>query len=123
MPARLFQADPVGARAAALEATLRSLDAVLGEPIAGCLMRGADGESCVDVRSPLDIEDELGMPGGHIFHRDLAWPFAECDEHVGAWGVETANARILLCGAGARRGGGVSGVPGRNAAMAALGTR
>jgi phytoene dehydrogenase-like protein len=27
---------------------------------------------------------------------------------------------VLLCGAGARRGGGVSGVPGRNAAMAAL---
>jgi len=30
---------------------------------------------------------------------------------------------VLLCGAGARRGGGVSGIPGRNAAMAVLGGR
>ena len=39
MPARLFDADPGGARAAALEATLRSLDSVLAEPIADCVMR------------------------------------------------------------------------------------
>ena len=61
------------------------------------------------------------MPGGHIFHRDLSWPFAERDEEAGRWGVETPHAGILLCGAGARRGGGVSAIPGRNAAMAALG--
>jgi phytoene dehydrogenase-like protein len=30
---------------------------------------------------------------------------------------------ILLCGAGARRGGGVGAIPGRNAAMAVLGER
>ena len=42
---------------------------------------------------------------------------------AGGWGVETAHRRILLCGAGARRGGGVSGIPGRNAAMAVLATR
>jgi phytoene dehydrogenase-like protein len=34
--------------------------------------------------------------------------------------VETANPRILLCGAGATRGGGVSGIPGHNAAMKIL---
>jgi phytoene dehydrogenase-like protein len=120
MPARLFARDPDGARTAALEATLRSLDSVLSEPIAGCLLRGPDGAPCLEVRSPLDIEDELRMPAGHIFHRDLAWPFAEHEDEVGAWGVETAHRRILLCGAGARRGGGVSGVPGHNAAMATL---
>jgi phytoene dehydrogenase-like protein len=120
MPARLFARDPDGARAAALEATLRSLDSVLAEPLSGCLLRGPDGAPCLEVRSPLDIEDELRMPGGHIFHRDLAWPFAERDDEVGEWGVETGHPRILLCGAGARRGGGVSCVPGRNAAMAAL---
>jgi phytoene dehydrogenase-like protein len=122
MPARLFEADPQGARAEALGATLRSLDSVLAEPIDDCILRGADGDRCLEVRSPLDIEDELRMPRGHIFHRDLAWPFAERDEEVGSWGVETAHPRILLCGAGARRGGGVSGVPGRNAAMAVLAT-
>jgi len=120
MPARLFVADPEGARAAALEATMRSLDSVLGEPIAGCLLRRPDGEPCLEVHSPLDIQQELRMPAGHIFHRDLAWPFAEREDEVGTWGVESAHRSILLCGAGARRGGGVSGVPGRNAAMAIL---
>ena len=61
-----------------------------------------------------------GCPGGNIFHRDLAWPFAEDEAQVGTWGVETASPRVLLCGAGARRGGGVSGIPGHNAAKAVL---
>ena len=86
-------------------------------------MARPDGEPCIEVRSPLDIERELRMPGGHIFHRDLSWPFAEEDGAVGSWGVETEHPSVLLCGAGARRGGGVSGVPGRNAAMAVLGER
>jgi phytoene dehydrogenase-like protein len=120
MPARLFLDDPEGARAAALQATMRSLDSVLGEPIAGCLLSGPDGQACLEVHSPLDIQRELRMPAGHIFHRDLAWPFAERGDEVGTWGVESAHRSILLCGAGARRGGGVSGVPGRNAAMAIL---
>jgi phytoene dehydrogenase-like protein len=30
---------------------------------------------------------------------------------------------VVLCGAGARRGGGVSGIPGHNAAMAVLACR
>jgi phytoene dehydrogenase-like protein len=34
--------------------------------------------------------------------------------------VETRHPNVLLCGAGAVRGGGVSGVPGHNAAMAVL---
>ena len=33
------------------------------------------------------------MPGGHIFHRDLAWPYAERDDEVGRWGVETGHAQ------------------------------
>ena len=123
MPARLFAADPVGAREAALDATLASLDSVLAEPIGDCLMRLPDGRPCVEARSPLDIEQELRMPGGHIFHRDLSWPFAEHEADVGRWGVETDEPRVLLCGAGARRGGGVSGIPGRNAAMALLQAR
>jgi phytoene dehydrogenase-like protein len=61
-----------------------------------------------------------GLPGGHIWHTDLAWPFADDDADVGRWGVETAYPRVLICGAGARRGGGVSGIGGHNAAMAIL---
>ena len=36
------------------------------------------------------------------------------------WGVATGHPRVLLCGAGAVRGGGVSGIGGHNAAMATL---
>jgi phytoene dehydrogenase-like protein len=122
-PARLFAADNDAARDAVLRATFASLDSVLAEPIEDCLMRDTEGRLCVEARTPLDLEDELGLPAGHIFHRDLAWPYAEDDADVGTWGVETGHSRLLLCGAGARRGGGVSGIPGHNAAMVVLGRR
>jgi phytoene dehydrogenase-like protein len=123
MPARLFGRDPERAGAAALERTLRSLDSVLAEPLEDCLLRTPDGARCVEARSPIDLEHDLRMPRGHIFHRDLRWPFAESENEVGAWGVETDDPRVLICGAGARRGGAVSGIPGRNAAMAVLQAR
>ena len=94
------------------------LDAHLAEPLADCLAADADGRPCIEAKTPLDLERDLRLPGGNIFHRDLAWPYAQ--EGTGRWGVETAHANVLLCGAGAVRGGGVSGVPGHNAAMAVL---
>ncbi|MET8327779.1 NAD(P)/FAD-dependent oxidoreductase [Streptomyces sp. NPDC005181] len=118
-PARLFAADNEATRAALLKATLAELDAHLDEPIADCLAVDGNGEPCIEAKTPLDLERDLRLPGGHIFHRDLAFPYAT--ESSGRWGVETAHANVLLCGAGAVRGGGVSGVPGHNAAMAALG--
>ncbi|MFJ4849738.1 MULTISPECIES: phytoene desaturase family protein [unclassified Streptomyces] len=124
-PARLFAADPAGAKDALLRATLAQLDAVLAEPLADCLAVDADGRPCIEAKSPLDLEREVGLPGGHIFHRDLSFPYAREDsadgEDAGPWGVGTAHANVLLCGAGAVRGGGVSGIPGHNAAMAVLG--
>ncbi len=125
MPARLFETAGAGAgaaiaRGAALDATLRSLDTVLAEPIADCIMQTADGEPCIDVHTPADLAHELRMPRGNIFHGDLAWPFADDPDEAGRWGVETDDPAILVCGAGARRGGGVSGIPGHNAAMAVL---
>ncbi|MFF3250690.1 phytoene desaturase family protein [Actinacidiphila glaucinigra] len=120
-PARLFADDPAQAKESLLKATLAQLDAVLAEPLADCLAVDADGRPCIEAKSPLDLEREVGLPGGHIFHRDLAFPYAESGG--GAWGVGTAHANVLLCGAGAVRGGGVSGVPGHNAAMAVLGGR
>ncbi|MFB8143484.1 phytoene desaturase family protein [Streptomyces parvus] len=118
-PARLFAADNDAARAALLKATLAELDAHLEEPITDCLALDANGEPCIEAKTPLDLERDLRLPGGHIFHRDLSFPYA--DESTGRWGVETAHANVLHCGAGAVRGGGVSGIPGHNAAMAALG--
>jgi phytoene dehydrogenase-like protein len=120
MPARLFRDEPERVKREAVAATLRSLNEVLAEPIEDCLALDADGAPCIEARTPLELEAELALPGGNIFHRDLAWPFAESDADVGRWGVETDHLRILICGAGARRGGGVSGIPGHNAAMAVL---
>ena len=123
LPARLFREDNDAMRERALEATLASLDSVLAEPVRDCVWRDPEGRACIEARTPLDLEVELGLPGGNIFHRDLTWPFAETEAEVGTWGVETDDPRLIVCGAGARRGGGVSGIPGRNAAMAVLGRR
>ncbi|MER7584104.1 NAD(P)/FAD-dependent oxidoreductase [Kitasatospora sp. NPDC097691] len=145
MPARLF-GDPA-AKDRALAASLAQLDAVLAEPIADCLATDADGRPCVEARTPPELEREIGLPGGHIFHRDLSFPFRDesfpgrddgrddgrDEDLAGAadaraaeggaaarWGVATDRPNVLLCGAGAVRGGGVSGIPGHNAAQAVL---
>jgi phytoene dehydrogenase-like protein len=118
MPARLFRDDHDAARDAAVRATLQSIDSVLAEPIEDCLLRTPAGAPCLEAHTPVELEAELGMPGGHIFHRDLTWPFAEDASEVGRWGVETARENVFVCGAGARRGGAVSGIPGHNAARA-----
>lgn len=111
-------------RARLTTAVLASLDSVLAEPIEPLLALDARGAPCVEVKTTRDLEEALAMPGGHIFHGPLAWPWAEADEPLDTparrWGVATEHERILVCGAGARRGGGVSGIGGHNAAMAAL---
>ncbi|WP_406437979.1 NAD(P)/FAD-dependent oxidoreductase [Streptomyces sp. NBC_01613] len=117
-PARLFDRDNDSVREELLKSTLAQLDAHLAEPLADCLATDADGRPCIEARTPLDLERDLRLPGGNIFHRELTWPYAQDD--TGRWGVETGHPNVLLCGAGAVRGGGVSGVPGHNAAMAVL---
>lgn len=120
-PYRLFAGNNDVVRRHAVARALASVDSVLAEPIESCLLRDANGDPCVRASTPVDLEQELGMPGGNIFHRPLQWPFATNQVDVGRWGVETEHPRILLAGAGAQRGGGVSGIAGRNAAMAVLG--
>ena len=66
-------------------------------------------------------------PGGHIFHGHLEWPWANnrarLDTPDQQWGVPTGLPRVFLAGAGARRGGAVSGIAGHNAAQAVLASR
>ena len=54
------------------------------------------------------------MPGGNIFHEPLSWPFVEDGDSLrdsaSRWGVESGIPHVLLGGASARRGGGVSGI-------------
>ncbi|NQX05673.1 NAD(P)/FAD-dependent oxidoreductase [Rathayibacter sp. VKM Ac-2856] len=123
-PDRLLTGDGAPTRAELEAAVLDSIDSVLAEPIRDLLLADADGNPCIETRTTRDLEESLGLPGGHIFHGPLAWPFAEDDEPLDTpaqrWGVATEHPRVLLCGAGARRGGGVSGLGGHNAAMAVL---
>ena len=125
VPDRLLtEANNESMRDALQAAVLASLDSVLGEPIEPLLLADADGRPTIETRTTLDLEHSLRMPGGNIFHGPLSWPFAEDDEPLATaaqrWGVATAHERVLLCGAGARRGGAVSGIGGHNAAMAVL---
>lgn len=123
-PVDLFRADPDGARQRAEAAALRSLQQVLAEPLADALATDRDGRPCVETLTPLDLERELRLPGGHIFHGDLAWPWLDDRQAVSTpaeqWGVGTDHPGLLVCGSGARRGGAVSGLGGHNAAMAVL---
>jgi phytoene dehydrogenase-like protein len=123
-PPAVFADDPVGLRDEGVERALDALDAHLVEPVRDCVATDADGRPCIEAKTPLDLEAALHMPGGHIFHGDLQWPWlddgTEPASPAEAWGVATPDARVLLCGAGAQRGGAVSGIGGHNAAHALL---
>jgi phytoene dehydrogenase-like protein len=119
-PWRLFAADNATMRERVVRRCLEGLNEWLAEPIEDCLARGRNGEPCLEAKSPVDIEQELGLYHGNIFQRALSFPFAETPAEVGTWGVETEHPNVFLCGSSARRGGGVSGIPGHNAAMKVL---
>ena len=73
------------------------------------------------IKSPLDIERDLGMVGGDIFHGALHLDQLFSLRPVAGWADYRMPVKDLyLCGSGAHPGGGVSGLPGRNAAKAML---
>lgn len=118
-PARLFREE--GAKERAVRLALDGLTRHLAEPVEQCLAVDANGEPCVEALSPLDVQARLAMPGGHIFHGDLEWPWAGEHHPPGSWGVETQYPNVVVCGSGAVRGGAVSGIPGRAAALCIAG--
>jgi phytoene dehydrogenase-like protein len=126
LPATLFddQATRAARKQLAVERAIASLNKHLLDPIESVVAREANGEPCVEAKIPQDIEADLNMPGGHIFHGDLAWPWAAeaaaLEAPAARWGVATGTDGILLCGSGATRGGAVSGLGGHNAAQAVL---
>jgi phytoene dehydrogenase-like protein len=69
------------------------------------------------VLSPLDLEREFGLTGGDIFHGaltlDQLWSARPV---LGHGDYRSPVRRLYLCGAGTHPGGGVTGLPGRNAA-------
>jgi phytoene dehydrogenase-like protein len=71
--------------------------------------------------SPLDLEEKLGLAGGDIFHGALGLDQLWAARPMLGYGdYRTPLKRLYLCGAGAHPGGGVTGVPGHNAAREML---
>ena len=71
--------------------------------------------------SPLDLERELGLVGGDIFHGALGLDqLFSARPLLGQGNYRGALPGLYLCGAGTHPGGGVSGLPGRNAAREIL---
>ena len=126
LPATLFDDPATRAerKRLAVERAIAALDQHLVDPIESVVARDADGRPCIEAKIPQDIEADLGMPGGHIFHGDLSWPWAAdtgaLDTPAARWGVATGRDGVLLCGSGAQRGGAVSGLGGHNAAQAIM---
>jgi len=120
LPYSLFKEDNAAAKAKVVRRFIEGLDRHLDTPIGECLALDRQGHPCLEAMSAFDLEANLGMPKGNIFHRPLSWFFAEHPSEVGRYGCETDFPNVWICGSSARRGGAVSGIPGRNAAIAIL---
>ncbi|MGH8309421.1 MAG: phytoene desaturase family protein, partial [Steroidobacteraceae bacterium] len=73
------------------------------------------------VLTPLDLETRFGLVGGDIFHGALGLDQLWAARPVLGYGdYRTPVQGLYLCGAGAHPGGGVTGLPGANAAREML---
>ena len=120
MPYRLFESEHDSKRDAVLQKYFRALDQICDEPFVNCLARNRNGDLCVEIKTPQDLQRDVDLDLGNIYHNAPSWFYAEDDQWDGKWGVETAYEGILRAGSSAVRGGAVSGIPGRNAAMCIL---
>lgn len=120
LPYELFIKDNEATKKEVVAKFLKGINDYLAEPLEDCLATDKSGNLCLEAKSSVDLEKELGMPRGNIFHNGLSWFYAEEPDAIGKWGVETAYEHIYICGSGAARGGAVSGIPGRNVAKVVL---
>jgi phytoene dehydrogenase-like protein len=73
------------------------------------------------VLTPLDLEREFGLVGGDIFHGALALDqLFSARPVLGYADYRMPIQGLYLCGSGAHPGGGVTGIPGKNAAREIL---
>jgi phytoene dehydrogenase-like protein len=69
------------------------------------------------IKSPLDLERDLGLLGGDIFHGALSLDqIYAARPALGYANYRTPIAGLYMCGSGTHPGGGVTGAPGHNAA-------
>ena len=123
MPYRLFEQEHDRRRDQVRELYLAGIDRLCEDSIHECLARDRQGQPCIEIMTPQDLEREADLDWGNIFHNQLTWFFADDPSQVGQWGVETQFPRVYRAGSSAIRGGAVSGIPGRNAAMCILRNR
>ncbi len=99
-PAKLFDADPERAKALAKERAIASLNQYLLDPIESVLAPCRDGSLAIEVKSPLDLETDISLPRGNIFHRDLDFPFLDGDAAENPkrqlWGALKPMIRIFI---------------------------
>ena len=73
------------------------------------------------VLSPLDLENRFGLPDGDIFHAQLGLgQLFSARPVLGHANYRSPLKGLYFCGSGAHPGGGVTGVPGHNAAREIL---
>ncbi len=76
----------------------------------------------VEVRSPQDIENEVGITEGNIFHGELTMDQLLFNRPVPGYAQYRGPvAGMYMCGSSNHPGGGVMGAPGFNAAREVLG--
>ncbi len=74
-----------------------------------------------EILTPLDLEARFDLPNGHVHHGDLTIDQQFFRRPVGGYAdYRTPVGRLYLCGSSAHPGGGVTGVPGHNAAREVL---
>ena len=75
----------------------------------------------MEVRSPAEIEAEVGLTEGNIFQGELTFDQLFFNRPVPGWSQYDSPIKgLYLCGSSAHPGGGVMGAPGANAARAIL---
>jgi phytoene dehydrogenase-like protein len=73
------------------------------------------------VLTPLDLEQQFGLTGGHVFHAEMALDQIFFMRPVPGWSAyHTPIDNLYLCGSGTHPGGGVTGLPGYYAARQIL---
>lgn len=115
----LFREDNANLRAELKRRYFEGLNRLCAEPFEDCLARDQNGNLCVEVKTPVDLENDIDLDKGNIFHNELSW-FFQTPGDQRRWGVETDLPGLYLAGSSALRGGAVSGIPGHNAAMCIL---
>ncbi|MCP4078559.1 MAG: NAD(P)/FAD-dependent oxidoreductase [Gammaproteobacteria bacterium] len=69
------------------------------------------------IHSPWDLQQKFGLTGGDIFHGRLSLDqLFSARPMLGMAQYQTEISNLFLCGSGTHPGGGVSGIPGHNAA-------